>query len=1041
MGLSYVPLRLRSNYSLLCGTARLEDIIAQAVQQNLPAVALTDENNLYGAVDFYLQAHDAGIKPIIGAVVTHAGGAVTLLVRDLRGYANLCRIITQRQLDAAFHLPETVAAHQEGLFVLCEDPELLASLVERVDRGRLWVELVRPGRSGMHIYQLRDFAARHELGVVATGDVHFLNPSDHGLHRLLAAMRTQTLLTTVPTEQTAVATAYLADAREMASRYQEFPEALSNTLHIADACNLELPMGRPIFPRYPLPSGRSVATVLKEQCHAGLPGRYGTDMTAAHERLQYELKVIIQLGFAEYFLVVGDIVRYARSQGVPVVGRGSGASSIVAYLMGITSVDPLKYNLPFERFLNPSRRDCPDLDIDFCWKSRDEVIDYVYRTYGAARVEMISTHNTFQRRSALRETAKVFGLSNQQITAIARRFLYDDRSLTEALRVDGEALPIAEEILRAIADYAERLVGFPHHLSIHCGGIVIGDQSLSRYVPLEQASKGIVVTQYEMNAIEQIGLVKIDLLGNRALSAVRDTVNLLAEQQGIQIDPEALPESDPSTLHCIQTAATIGCCQLESPAMRRLITMLRPESIGRIIQALALIRPAPSAIGMQAAFVRRARGLEPAVFPHPSLESILSDTFGVLLYEDDAMLVANCVAELSYEEGDRFRKAIKKSRTRKNLLATWHFFRRHALDNGVDEEIAKTIWVQMAKFNKYSFCRAHAAGYGLVAYQSAFLKTHYPAAYMVAALNNVQGLYPRRVHVWEAKRMGLEVRLPSVNDSGIDYTLEGEAIRIGLNQIKGLSQQAMEQILSQRAHEPFVSVSDFLARVRCSLSELESLILIGGFDGLGLNRAELSWQAHSHFGKIARQRTDPTQEALLYCPPTATMPPPLPDHDLHQRVGYELAILECPVSAHPVALLRRALEDREWTIATALPKLAGQTVRLLGIQDAARTVSTRHQQDMRFVTFEDESGVFEACLFPDVYRRLRGRLQGPGPYLVEGTVEELFDTFTITAQNIRSLDPGNHQRTASSLQVLGARHGLALQDHATQNAMAPLKSL
>ncbi|MDP6380871.1 MAG: DNA polymerase III subunit alpha, partial [Phycisphaerae bacterium] len=529
-----------------------------------------------------------------------------------------------------------------------------------------------------------------------------------------------------------------------------------------------------------------------------------------------------------YFLVVARIVGHARELDIPVVGRGSGAGSIVAYLLGITSVDPLRFNIPFERFLNPGRKDLPDLDIDFCWRLRDEVIDNVYKTYGTEHVAMISTHNTFRRRSAFREIAKVFGIANNVISRIAGTLL--DNYEEGRLPADLEDVPVDEETLRTIMRLARKVDGFPHHLSIHCGGIVISDKTIDSYVPLEVAAKGIAITQYEMEAIEDIGLVKIDLLGNRGLSAIREAVQIVGKQEGIKLRPEKFPDGDAETMELIQSGRTLACCQLESPAMRHLLVMLKPESVHRIVQALALIRPAPASIGMKEAFVRRARGLEPPRFAHPSLREVLGDTYGIMLYEDDAMLVASTLAGLSLEEGDRLRKAIKKSRTKEKLLEVSRYFLKRAARNGIPPEAAKDIWIQMAKFTEYSFCRAHAAGYGLVAYQAAYLKAHHPAGYMVAAINNLQGIYPTRVHVWEAKRMGIEVLPPCVNHSEAEFSLVDGRIRMGVAQVKGLSTQTMEAILKQRAKAPFRDVRDFMVRVRPGLGEVESLVLVGGFD-------------------------------------------------------------------------------------------------------------------------------------------------------------------------------------------------------------------
>jgi DNA-directed DNA polymerase III PolC len=993
---SYVPLRLRSNYSLLTGTAAVDALVDRALRYGLPALALTDVNNLYGAIAFYQRARAAGLKPILGVDIAHPSGRATLLARDRNGYAGLCRIVTARQLEGDFDLAQALGRGAEGLFILSEDPTLLERLAAGVSPDRLWAERVQPGRPPGHYDRLERTARRLGIRQVATGDVYLLDPEDMPRHRVLTAIRENRLLSQTPETGDARAGAHLADPQAMQRRYRNCPEALAATREIAAACQLELALGTPIFPRYPLPAGRDAAVLLREQCRAGLARRYGARAGAAGERLQYELQVIDRLGFTDYFLVVGDIVRFARSRGIPVVGRGSGASSIVAYLLGITNVDPLTYHLPFERFLNTGRSDCPDLDIDFCWKERDTVIDYVYRRYGTEQVAMIATHNTFQRRGALREVGKAFGLSNAQITAISRRAPHDDRPLQRWLPHCGTGVNVPPSTLAALGRLADQVVGQPHHLGIHCGGIVIGDRPLTHYVPLERAAKGIVVTQFEMEAIEQVGLVKIDLLGNRALSVIRDTVTLLSGHAAV--DVEALPSRDPATFAAIQSARTLGCCQLESPAMRRLLAMLRPESVLRVIQALALIRPAASGNGMQEAFVRRARGLEAVEFAHPALAEVLGDTFGILLYEDDAMLIANRLGGLDIAAGDIFRKTIKRCRRPEDLAKAWQYFRDHTRRNQVPDEVALPVWAQMAKFNQYSFCRAHAAGYGLVAYQEAYLKTHYPAAYMVAALNNVQGLYPRRVHLSEAQRMGIAVHLPHVNHAEREFGLERGGIRVALGQIRGMSQQTLESLLSQRQRDPFVSVADFLSRVPCSLAELESLILVGGFDGLGGNRPQLLWQAHSLFGKI---RVRPADAVLLRCVPETPSPPPLPGHSLAQRVNYEMLILECPVSAHPAALVRSRARTSPPHRSDSLSRHIGRTVRLLGIQDAARTVQTKRGQAMRFVTFEDEAGVFEVCLFPEEYRRLGPRLQSLGPYVIEGTVEEQYGALTIAAKDIR----------------------------------------
>ncbi|MDK1032342.1 MAG: DNA polymerase III subunit alpha, partial [Planctomycetia bacterium] len=643
----------------------VEEIVERAGTLGFHAVALTDVNNLYGAVDFYKTARASGIKPILGTQIVHGAASAVLLARNLVGYSNLCRIITRRNLDEKFSLQDALGEFEDGLFILTEDMRLAEALAQKVDPKYLWLEAAVQGRCRTQLQDIHKCAKELGVGVVATGDTYFLNQDDHLLHRVLLAVRENCMVSQV--SRVAHPDSYLASGEEMRERFRDFPRALSNTLKIADACNLDLPMGKPIFPKYPLPAGETAHGALHKKCAAGLTWRYSPVSREAVERLTHELSLINTLGFSEYFLIVGDIVDFARGRGIPVVGRGSGAGSIVAYLLGITSVDPLKFNLPFERFLNPGRTDLPDLDIDFCWRLRDDVIDYVYETYGADHVAMISTHNLFRRRSAFREIAKSFGISNDMISRMGRRLAKVDNTggHHEASLSD---VPVSDETIKTIVAFADRIVGFPHHLSIHCGGIVISPETIDTYVPLEAATKGIAVTQYEMRAIEDIGLVKIDLLGNRGLSAVREAVEILKDRSGIELKPEEFPDGDADTMKLIQRGQTIGCCQLESPAMRHLLLMLRPESVRGVIQALALIRPAPASIGMKEAFVRRARGLEPAQFPHPSVKDVLGDTYGIMLYEDDAMLVASTLAGLSLEEGDRVRKAIKERSTKEKLI-------------------------------------------------------------------------------------------------------------------------------------------------------------------------------------------------------------------------------------------------------------------------------------------------------------------------------------------------------------------------------------
>jgi DNA polymerase III alpha subunit len=566
-------------------------------------------------------------------------------------------------------------------------------------------------------------------------------------------------------------------------------EALANNTALAARCHLEIELGVPIFPRAPLPrapaegGSESGPGWLRRQAETGLARRYGRDgagVRPARARLEEELAIIQRLGFTDYFLVVAEIVAFARAQGIPTVGRGSGASSIVSYVLGITNVDPLRHGLCFERFLHPQRRDCPDLDIDLCWQRRDQVIAHVYETHGRDRVAMISTHATLGARSAFRETAKALGVANARVNALAKRipreleapYLEKLERLPDSSFIAWREPPLAEALR-----LAERLDGAPRHLSVHCGGIVIADRPLTWYVPLERAAKDVVVTQFEMRAIEQIGLVKLDLLGNRALSTIGECVTLVKRGRPPDASPAVLeadlvPEDDPAAAAHVAAGDTLNCFQLESPAMRHLLRMLGARTLEETIAAVALVRPGPAESGMKEVFCRRHRGLEPDTFRHPDLVPVLGATHGVMLYEEDVMRVAAALAGLSLAEGDDLRRALAAARDDEEFRSLERGFVAACARRGVEAAAALAVWRDLARFAAYAFCKAHAAGYGALGWQSAYFKTHFPTEWAVGIMNHHAGMYATWVHVEDLRRRGVEFRAPCVNQSAGATTLE-----------------------------------------------------------------------------------------------------------------------------------------------------------------------------------------------------------------------------------------------------------------------------
>ena len=1006
MDIVCAPLLLRSNYSLLTGTASIERLVRRAEKMGLPALALTDRNNLYGAVPFYKRAREAGIRPIIGAEVTWNSGRVVLLARNRAGYSNLCRILTRRNLRNDFSFAGCLPEFQEGLHVLIENPDLAERLAPRLDTRFLWLLLTHPCHSGEKRRRVCQKADQLDLHVAATPDVYFLEKGEYAVHRTLSAIRENSLLSRLDPEQTAHPDSYFPPADVVAHAFRGFREALENSRQILDDCNLELTLGEPIFPNYSLPEGETASSYLRKLCRRGLGERYNPVTPDARRRLEHELRVIEKLGFTEYFIVVRDILSYAREHGIATIGRGSGASSIVSYVLGITQADPMEYDIPFERFLHMEREDCPDLDVDLCWIKRDELIESIYRRYGDSHVAMVSTHNTFRLRSAFREVAKCHGITNDAVNKASRRLTHGSAgSVRRALAGSGADLGLScgEKTLDRIAEIAEAIRGAPRHLGIHCGGLVIGDRPVDSYVPLERATKGIVVTQYEKDAIEEIGLVKMDFLGNHGVTIRDETLDRVEQRTGGGTRTDNIPPDDTETAEVLAKARTLSCCQLESPAMRNLLRMLRASSVKEVMKALALIRPAPASNGMKEEFVRRARGLDEPEYPHPLLQKVLQDTYGIMLYEDDAMQVASTLAGVSLEKGDLLRKAISKVKSPQRMADLSRYFVSRAVRNGITREVAADMWSQMAQFNAYSFCKAHAASYAILAYQLAYLKAHHPLEFMVSVLNHHWGMYPRRVHLEEARRLGLGVLPPSINRSRRGFAIDEGKIRVGLNQVRQLSDRAIERIIESRQRSQFRSVMDFLQRVKLSEAEAENLILSGAFDFTGRNRPKLMWGLKTAYPAMKKSSG---KGNLLSTGPGHLNPPALKDYDLGQKLAYELSVLELTVSEHPMRLMRPLLQRKGFVKSTDLEGLTGEQVRTAGVLAAFRRTPTRNDETMQFFTLEDECGIFEVTLFPRECRRFGRQIEGYGPYAVEGKVEDQYGALSVTARKVARLGPG-----------------------------------
>jgi DNA-directed DNA polymerase III PolC len=1029
----------RTHYSLLTAPCPPSALCEEAARRGHAHLALADANGLYGLWPFARAAARVGLQALFGSELVAPAGRLVALAQDHAGYRSLCSLLSERNGvggEVPFDLPRACERHAAGLWFLCGDLELLPTLAARLPADRLLVPLpprAAPGESdgaspslpaGRKLPDPAPYwpraqlvAAARDLGLrlCAVRDVWFARPEDRALHRLFLAVKWNRGLRGGEPDgdlrgiAQAPAAAHLP-AGVAGDDHDDHPEALAVADEVRASCTLAFPeRAPPIFPPVALPPGVAADARLRQLVEAGVQRRYGpagaAALAAARARAERELAVIAGMGFASYFLAVVAIAGLARARGIPFLGRGSAAGSLVAYCLSLTDADPLRHELLFERFLNPARGDLPDIDLDFCWRRRDELIDAVYAHFGRDRVARIATYATCGPRAAYQEAAKVLGLPVAEAARRSKLLPWHARPGFDFAAVvagtpgfwrrgpdAGAALPPARERLLLAA--AQRLLEAPRHLGVHPGGVVITPGPVCEHAPLERAAKGVVVTQYDMHCVEALGLVKIDLLGNRALTIVHDTVALLRPQGVAVPDLERIAEDEPRTAALVRSGGTLGCFQIESPAMRTLLQQLDAATQERVIQAIALVRPGPAASGMKAAFVRRARGLEPVDAAHPLLAAAFADTFGVMLYQEDVIRAAMAIAGVDAAAGDALRRRFGAPG---RGAAADDAFVAAGLRRGLPRRAIEQAWAEMARFGAYSFCKAHAVSYGRLAWRCAYLKAHWPAAFLAALLRNEAGYFAPGVYAEEAKRLDIALQPPCVQHGhGEHELLSLRAIRIGLRHVHGVSVRTVAAIAAARAAAgPFRSFDDFLQRVPARRDELAALVRVGACDAFGASRPELLWRLHiagTPQGQRAAAQAAAARTALFadaVAPPPVAWPP-LPDFDQDRRAADELDLLGFTLGRHPVDVAQRRGGLRVPPHCVPCGRLGarpGAVVLVCGFAVALRGHRSG-QGDMGFVTLEDGTGIVEATLFPAVWRRCGGVLQGRGPYVLKGVVEE-----------------------------------------------------
>jgi DNA polymerase-3 subunit alpha len=1058
-----VHLHVHSEYSLLDGAARLEKLVERAKALKFPALALTDHGNLFGAVDFYTACEKAGVKPILGCELYVAPGSrferstqdggyegashCTVLARTRAGYANLMKLVSKAYLEGYYYKPrvdrELLAQHADGLLVLsgCLNSEV-SRLLSAGDEAKAlqtagWYQEVF-GKD-YYFMEVQSHGLEQQVAVTegtikiaralgaplcGTNDSHYLEADHSRAHEALLCIQTGTTMSDPDRWKFSSNEFYVKSADEMRAVFKDLPEAYRNTLAVAERCNVDLQFGQVHLPKYQVPDGFTLDSYLEERAFEGLKGRYGSSPAdAVVERLRYELGVVSKMGFSGYFLVVWDFISYARRQGIAVgPGRGSSAGSLVAYCLGITNVDPIRYGLIFERFLNPERISMPDMDIDFADDRRDEVIRYVVDRYGADRVAHIITFGTMGAKAVIRDVARVLGFSYGEADRLAKLVpgFPLNISLDEALE---KAPALAEQVKRdqrvgEMWAVARALEGCTRHASVHASAVVISDEPLMERVPLyKDPKRPELITGYAMGPIEKLGLLKMDFLGLKTLTVISDALRLIKESRGIELDGDALPLDDARTYQLLTEARTFGVFQLESAGMRDALKRLKPQRIEDIIAMVALYRPGP--MDLIEDFVNRKHGRSPIAYEHPLMEPVLQETYGIMVYQEQVMRLAADLAGFSLGEADTLRKAMgKKDR---ELMATQREkFVTGCKANKIDGRKAERIWDLIEKFAGYGFNKSHAACYGVVAYQTAYLKANHPTEFMAALLTSEMEKTDKIVqYVEETRAMGLRVEPPDVNVSRADFTVAGEAIHFGLAAIKNVGATAIESIVRTReADGRFAALDDFCARVDLRLVNrrvVECLIKAGAFDSLQSTRAGLLAALDQAMDSGQRQQRDREEgQVSLFdvlggggakpavAPIAVARVPEWPQEEM---LAYEREVLGFYLSGHPLEQYRDvARRIGALGAADLATRSTGARVLLLGQVSAFSESTTKSGNRMAFATLELVDGSVPLTIFPEPYRSCAGALRHKGPVIVRGRADDSDKGRVVLAEEIKPLE-------------------------------------
>ena len=1047
--MSFTHLHLHTEYSLLDGACRIPKLVERIKALGMTSCAITDHGVMYGCIDFYSAMKDAGIKPIIGCEVyvcrdrldksaaNREYSHLILLCENNTGYQNLMKLVSEGFLTGYYYRPRIdynlIRQHSEGL--ICLSACLSGDLPKLLRQGRyddaeayvremqdifgeknFYVEIMDHGIREEKIVMPRLISLAREMDVplVATNDCHYLEEKDADAQEVLLCIQTGKTLDDANRMRMDTRQLYVKSEDEMRTLFAACPDAVDRTQEIADRCNVEFEFGVTRLPHYPVPEGETALSMLTRLTHEGLRERYpdAKEDDEPWQRLNYELNVISSMGYVDYFLIVWDFIRYAKSQGIMVgPGRGSGAGSIVAYSLGITMLDPLKYQLLFERFLNPDRVTMPDIDVDFCYERRQEVIDYVARKYGADHVSQIITFGTLQAKGCIRDVGRVLGMSYQDTDAVAKAIPFDlGMTLEKALTLSPLLKTMYDEQpeVHRLIDTAMTLEGMPRHASTHAAGVLITGKPVMEYVPLQRNDE-VITTQYPMGTIERLGLLKMDFLGLRTLTVIRDTLDMLREQ-GIDMKPEDIPRDDPAVYEMISAGDTDGVFQLEGGGMRTFLTNMKPTCFEDIIAAISLYRPGP--MESIPRYIQGKQNPSSIHYETEKLRPILDVTYGCMVYQEQVMQIVRDLAGYSYGRSDLVRRAMAKKKHKVMAQEREYFIHGKLNDdgtidvpgcvrNGVPEEVASHLYDEMTAFASYAFNKSHAAAYAVVCIETAWLKRYHPVPFMAAILNSVYG-NPAKIaaYIQYCRSRGIAILPPDVNRSQWKFTVakapDGQlGILFGLGAVKTVGQGAVDAIIRERKHGAYRDIFDFCRRIdtsECNKRVVESLIKAGAFDGMGGNRPQLLavFESAMDANSSLRKQTVDGQISLFdmafggapLVQENHTLPN-LPDYPLRQRLALEKEIAGVYITGHPLDDYRDVLGKLPFSTADldGLEEredrglsLDGQIVDMGGILTEVKGKATKKGAYMGFITLEDLTGQIECLVFPKVYERYQGMM-------------------------------------------------------------------